>query len=74
MAKDKILTWKGCDQCTTMKKNGMCKENRCIEVSSKEGQRLAKKLGITTVPTRICEDSKGNFKKCDIKKLYKDFS
>lgn len=74
MEKDKVLTWEGCDVCTKMKKKGMCKKNECIEVSTKEGQKIAKQLGITTVPARICQDAKGNLKKCDMTKIYKDFS
>ena len=74
MAKDKVLTWKGCDTCSTMDKNGMCIEFQCVEVSTKQGKKLSKQLGITTVPTRICEDSKGNLKKCSMKKIYKDNS
>lgn len=74
MAKDKVLVWDGCGVCKEMKDNGMCKKNECIEVTTAQGQKIAKQLGITTVPSRVCKDDKGNFKKCDMKNLYKKFS
>ena len=63
---------KGCTVCDSLKKKGLCKKEKCVELSSKEGQKLAKGAKITTVPQCVTV-SKGKVKKCDTMKVVKKF-
>ena len=70
----KILVWKGCGTCNQMKKKGLCRKKRCVEITSALGQKLAKKAKVTTVPQCVTIDSRsGKVKKCNTGKIMKRF-
>lgn len=71
---DKILTWDDCKVCNDLKDKGMCKKEECIDISSSEGQKIAKKLKIDSVPQAVCKDSKGILKKCNMDSIFKKYS
>lgn len=58
---------KGCFSCTALKKTGACKKNQCIDISTKEGQKLAIQAKITQVPQAVCIGKNGKAKKCSPK-------
>ena len=74
MPKETILTMKDCAVCEDLKDKGMCKTEECIDVSTSKGQKIAKEIGVDSVPTRVCKDSEGNLKKCSMNKIYKKYS
>jgi len=74
LAESKVLVMKGCGTCDTLKANGLCKEEKCVDVDSKEGVKLVKQTKTELVPQRICKDDSGNFKKCNTNPIIKKFS
>ena len=62
----------GCSVCDALKKKGLCKKEKCVEINSKEGQKLARQAKISTVPQCVIV-SKGKAKKCDTMKVVKKF-
>ncbi len=70
----KILTWKDCSICNEMKENGMCEKIECVEVSTTEGQKIAKDLKIDSVPQGVGITKSGKFKKVNMDKIYEEFS
>lgn len=71
MPKDIVLVMKGCGACEDLKSKGLCKKVECVDVSTKKGMKIAKQLGIDSVPSRVCTDSKGKLKKCSMKPIFK---
>lgn len=71
---DKILVMKGCETCDTLKSNGLCKEEKCVDVNSKEGIKLVKQIKAEVVPQRVCFTKKGIAKKCSTDKIISKFS
>lgn len=69
-----VLIWNGCGTCNEAKKNGMCKDNKCIEVSTKKGQKIAKKLNVKSVPQCFEVGKNGQPRKCNTQDLLKKYT
>ena len=63
---------KGCQTCDTMKQNGLCKSESCVEISSKTGIQLAKSSKTNTVPQCVTTKN-GKVKKCSTTPIIKKF-
>lgn len=63
---------KGCEICDKMKKKGLCKKQECVEISSKQGQKLARQAKVKTVPQCVTVKN-GKAKKCNTKPFIKKF-
>lgn len=66
---DNVLIWKGCGTCKEAKRNGMCKDNKCISVTSKTGNKIAKDLKVKSVPQCFTTSKDGKPKKCNTVKI-----
>ena len=63
---------KGCQVCDTMKKNGLCKNETCVDINSKQGQKLAREAKVKTIPQCVTVE-KGKAKKCKTGPIIKKF-
>lgn len=71
---EKIVIWKGCGSCQVLKKNGLCKTNQCVEITSKKGTKIATEAKVTTVPQKVCQNKTGKWEKCNTNPIIKKFS
>lgn len=69
----KIITLDGCGVCETLKERGLCKKEKCVEINSKEGQKLAREAKVRTVPQCVTVTKNQKAKKCDTMKVIKKF-
>ena len=68
-----VLIWNGCGTCNAAKKAGMCKDNKCVSVTSKEGNKIAKHLKVQSVPQCYEIGKNGKPKKCNTDKILKKY-
>lgn len=52
-SKTMVITWRGCDCYTKMKKNGLCEDHKCIPSESKKGKRIEKQAKIILFPQAV---------------------
>lgn len=71
MPKNTMLIWDGCSTCKAAKKKGMCKSNKCLNVTSKEGSKIANQLKVKSVPQCVTTGKNGKPKKCNTDKILK---
>jgi len=70
----KVLVMKGCGTCDILKANGLCKEEKCVDVSTTQGIKLVRETKTTATPQRICKTKSGKFTKCNTNSIIKKFS
>jgi len=68
-----MLILDGCDFCETLEKKGLCKKEKCVEINSKEGQKLAREAKVRTVPQCVTIKKNQKAKKCNTMKIIKKF-
>lgn len=74
MQNRKVLVMSGCPTCDTMKQNGLCKEEICVNVSSKTGNKLAAESKSNSVPQCITINKNGKVVKCNTNPIIKKFT
>ena len=71
--KKEILTMKNCGTCVDAKKAGMCKDNKCRDVNTKLGKKLALRGKIEFTPQCIIRYPNGRVVKCNTLSVLKKY-
>lgn len=67
-----LLVSKGCPTCQAIKKKGACKSNKCVEISSKTGYKIANEGKVKYIPQCV-KLKNGKWVKCDTGKIIKKY-
>ena len=65
MPEDELLVVAaGCPTCESIKEGGACKDNKCVDVTTTEGNKIANEANVKFVPQKLCKTKDNKWKKC----------
>ena len=65
MDKKRMIISRDCQSCNDMKKEGLCKDNKCLSVETHKGIAIAAFANVIRVPQEVCwSERKGQYIKC----------